>query len=77
MKIKVFQQADGNWRADPCELPGSPINGIGKNRWEAVGSLLFAIRHEKGFVSEKWPAISIVNERDEEFPAYSTEGIDE
>ena len=77
MKIKVFQDSSGEWRADPVDLPGSPPNGRGKCRWSAVGSLLFAVRHEKEWLKYGWPQISIVNEQGEEFPPFPVEGVDE
>ena len=76
MKIKVWQLKDGTWRADPVDLPGCPPNGIGKCRWSAVGSLLFAIRHEKEWSRCRWPVVSLVNEDGEEWPSYPVEGVD-
>lgn len=40
MRIKVTKIAEDHYRADPVDIPGSPINGIGKNKYEALGSLL-------------------------------------
>lgn len=74
MKIKVWETSPGNWRADPVDLPGWPVNGVGPDRWAAVGSLLFAIRHENAtWTKYNWPHIEIVNEKGEDYPPYTME----
>lgn len=77
LRIKVFKTESG-WRADPIDLPGSPPNGSGPDRWSAVGSLLFAIRNENKTWAgiNDWPWINIVDENGVEFAPYPIEGID-
>jgi hypothetical protein len=40
--IRVFWSGD-HWRADPVNLSGTPMNGTGRTKEEAVGSLLFRL----------------------------------
>ena len=73
LKVKIWKEPNGEWRADPVDLPGSPPNGRGKNKWEALGSLLFAIRHEREWERCGWPKIELVNGEGEQFPVHGTE----
>lgn len=62
LKIKVSKRkTDSDFIADPIDYPGSPIIGRGRNKWEAVGSLLYGLRHENSIWHDKldFPAIEI------------------
>lgn len=38
--ILVEEMDNGTWRADCTDLCGSPPIGVGKNKYEAIGSLI-------------------------------------
>lgn len=59
MRIQIVQTSPHEWRADPVDLPGAPPVGVGRNSFEAVGSLFFALQHETEWVNFGWPAIEI------------------
>lgn len=59
MNLLVFQTPEGEWCADCKDFPGSPPIGRGTNKYEAVGSLLFALRHDPCFWKYLKPEVKI------------------
>lgn len=59
MNLLVFQTPMGEWCADCRDFPGTPPMGRGSNKYEAVGSLLFALQHEPVFWKYLKPEIKI------------------
>jgi hypothetical protein len=47
--IIVEEMDNGTWRADCIDLPGSPPIGTGRNKYEAVGSLIFVLAIDRDF----------------------------
>jgi len=68
--INVWQSESGTWRADPPELHGSPPNGTGQTRREAVLHLMLQLALETSAVyrsillGKKWPEVEITDIRE-------------
>jgi hypothetical protein len=58
MKVKITE-FEGVYRADCLDLPGMPPVGVGMNKYEAMGSLVFALRHDMTWHQYGWPAIEV------------------
>jgi hypothetical protein len=54
--IRVLFYQEGNcWRADPVNMPGSPLVGRGSNKREALGDLIMVMSGEPEWRKLGWP----------------------
>lgn len=47
--ILVEEMDNGTWRADCTDLPGCPPVGVGKNKYEAIGSLICVLAIDRDY----------------------------